>query len=291
MRFGIGKNYMNRIALVVVIYGKKLEDSLTIKSLLNFDQAIDHLIIVNNGPKIISQADEVLLVLRNKHKEVFLDNQIKNKPLSWIYNEFISQYDADYYVIFDDDTEINDNYQKNMFEMKDVDIELPKIISMSDGVQYYPLVDGIVQQEIKHVTGAMEIFSIGSGLIISRKIKQYFFEHDIELFDSRFALYGVDFSFFRKINNLLTSGNIFIVSSSTYIDHSLSRTENCGSSWRDRERLYDLVLTLKYYYKYSELRILKLIFKKIINGDFKYILLVVRTFVKGKHPRCVRKRN
>ena len=63
---------------------------------------------------------------------------MQNKPLSWIYNDFIQQYDADYYVLFDDDTEINIEYQNILFTAQDIDIELPKIISMSDNVHITP---------------------------------------------------------------------------------------------------------------------------------------------------------
>ena len=73
---------------------------------------------------------------------------MQNKPLSWIYNDFIQQYDADYYVLFDDDTEINIEYQNILFTAQDIDIELPKIISMSDNVQYYPLVNGAIEQKM-----------------------------------------------------------------------------------------------------------------------------------------------
>ncbi|MCP5961216.1 hypothetical protein NL379_28800, partial [Klebsiella pneumoniae] len=87
-----------------------------------------------------------------------------------------------------------------LFTAQDIDIELPKIISMSDNVQYYPLVNGAIEQKDGIISNAKEIFSIGSGLVISKGVKLYFIENKMELFDSHFALYGVDFSFFRKIN-------------------------------------------------------------------------------------------
>ncbi|MFX9107569.1 glycosyltransferase, partial [Acinetobacter baumannii] len=166
----------NKIALVVIVYGKALEDAMTIQSLLSFEEKLEHLLIVNNGPAVIDENSAVLTSLAQKHHHVVLENQVQNKPLSWIYNDFIQQYDADYYVLFDDDTEINPEYQRKIFIMQGVDIELPKIISMNDKAQYYPLVDGVIEQKDGIISNAKEIFSIGSGLVISKDIKQYFIE-------------------------------------------------------------------------------------------------------------------
>lgn len=279
----------NKIALVVIVYGKALEDALTIQSLLGFERKLDYLLIVNNGPTVIDENSAVLSALVQKHHHVVLENQVQNKPLSWIYNDFIQQYDADYYVLFDDDTEINIEYQNMLFTVQGIDIELPKIISMSDNVQYYPLVDGAIEQKDGIISNAKEIFSIGSGLVISKGVKLYFIENKMELFDSHFALYGVDFSFFRKINCIEQKSKVFNISSRSYINHSLSRAEKETSEWREKERLYDLVLTLKYYYSYAELRILKLFFKKILGGKMNDALLVLRTAFNGAHPRCISK--
>lgn len=279
----------NIVALVVVLYGKALEDSLTIQSLLGFEQKLDHLLIVNNGPAVIDENSALLSVLAQKHLHVVLENQVQNKPLSWIYNDFIQQYGADYYVLFDDDTEVNIEYQNMLFTVRGIDIELPKIISKADDIQYYPLVDGAIHQKDGIISNATEIFSIGSGLVISKGVKQYFIENKMELFDSHFALYGVDFSFFRKINRIKQKSKVFTISSRSYLNHSLSRTEKQKNVWREKERLYDLVLTLKYYYSYAELRILKLFLRKILGGKIKEALLILSTVINGAHPRCMNK--
>ena len=274
------------IALVVVVFDKKLEKSATIQSLLGFNRKLDYLLIVNNGPKEINTENIIISELKTRHHEVVLENQIQNKPLSWIYNDFVKNNIADYYVFFDDDTEINIEYQKMLFTAQGIDIELPKIISMSDKEQYYPLVDGEIERKDGNISNATEIFSIGSGLLISKGVKQYFIEKEMELFDSHFALYGVDFSFFRKINRIEKKSKLFTISCNSYINHSLSRVEKEESAWREKERLYDLVLTLKYYYSYTELRILKLLLIKILGGKIKDALIILITVFKGVHPRC-----
>ncbi|HFO3024042.1 TPA: hypothetical protein ACHJIQ_005599, partial [Klebsiella pneumoniae] len=58
-----------------------------------------------------------------------------------------------------------------------------------------------------------------------------------DLFDTRFALYRVDVSLFRRIKAIERNGvcvNIQVVSR---INHSLSRTETVMPAWRYKERL------------------------------------------------------
>lgn len=276
----------NKIALVVVIFNKTLDESATVRSLLGFKRRLDYLLIVNNGPKEIDEQDKSLTELRKKHHNITLDNQIQNKPLSWIYNDFIQEYESDYYVIFDDDTEINAEYEYQMFNMKGADIELPKIISINDKIQYYPVVNSIVQKKKGKIIDGKEVFSIGSGLIISKVVKDCFLKRNMEIFDSKFALYGVDFSFFRKLNKLQKNNIKFKFSSDTYLNHSLSRAEKNKSIWRENERLIDQILTLKYYSNYTIIHLLIIILKRIINRKPKDVLLIGNTFIKGYHPRC-----
>lgn len=168
--------------------------------------------------------------------------------------------------------------------MDGIDLELPKIISMADKNQYYPKLDGklVLQKGLIKRNG--NLFSIGSGLIISNKIKKIFLGRGLELFDSRFALYGVDFSFFRKLNKMGKEN--FLISSQTVLNHSLSGAEGPISMWRAKERLYDEVLTSKYYQNYKFLRVLRLMLKKILKGDFNNLVLIISIYQSGIHPRC-----
>lgn len=278
---------MNKIALLIIVYGKQLVQSDTVKSVLDFEHTLDYLVIINNGPQVIFENDEVVDKLKLKHTNVILKNYLENKPLSWIYNDFIKNVEGvDYYVLFDDDTEVNKVYENYIFNVKDIDLELPKIISVVDKKQYYP----ILNQEVYTKNGFLnnregDVFSIGSGLVISKNLKQKFLTKNIEIFDPRFALYGVDFSFFRKINLYFKQDQLNI-SSKVGLDHSLSRTEGKISEWRARERLYDEVLTIKYYKKLDLLRFFKFLLRKILNQQLNDIIPAVKVYVSGKHPRC-----
>lgn len=275
---------MKTIAMVVILYGKRFEESKTLQSLTRFSHQLDQLLIVNNGPENLDSHDPFFIALSKKHKHVEFENQIQNKPLSWIYNDFINAIDADYYVLFDDDTEINSSYENFLFQMNNIDLELPKIISIIDKKQYYPKLNEQIISENGVIERRGELFSIGSGLIISNKIKKIFKKYDLELFDSRFALYGVDFSFFRRLNKIGKAG--LLISSKTFLNHSLSGAEGVIAKWRAKERLYDEILTIKYYRAFSFLRVLKAIFKYILKLNIFYILEIFNIYIRGRHPRC-----
>ncbi|WP_343316397.1 glycosyl transferase [Acinetobacter soli] len=275
---------MKTIAMVVILYGKRFEESKTLQSLMRFSYQLDQLLIVNNGPESLDSHDSFFITLSKKHKHVKFENQIQNKPLSWIYNDFINSIDTDYYVLFDDDTEINIDYESYLFQMDNTDLELPKIISITDKKQYYPKLNEQIIFENSIIESDSELFSIGSGLIISNKIKNSFKKYNLELFDSRFALYGVDFSFFRRLNKL--GRESFLISSQTFLNHSLSGAEGMVAKWRVKERLYDEILTIKYYRAFSFLRLLKAIFKYSLELNIYYILEILNIYFRGKHPRC-----
>lgn len=276
---------MKTIAMVVILYGKRFEESKTLQSLIKFSHQLDQLLIVNNGPESLDSHDPFFIALSKKHKHVEFENQIQNKPLSWIYNDFINSIDADYYALFDDDTEINLDYEIFLFQMTNIDLELPKIISIVDEKQYYPKLNEQIISEHGLIESGGELFSIGSGLIISNKIKNTFKKYNLEIFDSRFALYGVDVSFFRRLNKL--GRESFLISSQTFLNHSLSRIEEENTNpWRQKERLYDEVLSIKYYSKYTLFNIIKLSFKKIKRKEYNDFFTVVYIYILGNHPRC-----
>ncbi|ENU81551.1 hypothetical protein F975_00159 [Acinetobacter sp. ANC 3789] len=278
-----------KIALVVIVYGKTLEKSLTIHDLLKFKYPLSQLLIVNNGPEAISENDLCIQELSQIHQQVTLQNQLQNKPLSWIYNDFIQDYDADYYVLFDDDTEINEQYQDVLFNLNDVDFELPEIRARCDLKPRFPMVNSKLLQQRGDIIQPSSIYSVGSGLIISNRIKTFFKLQNMEIFDSHFAFYGVDTTFFTRINQFIQQGHQFKFSSNTCLNHSLSLTEEELTPWRRDEFIYENVLTLKYYSSSTwsrSLKLFKLIYRKLIKFSFHDVNLVLKTFIRGKHPRC-----
>ncbi|WP_213991156.1 glycosyl transferase [Sodalis sp. dw_96] len=276
------------IYILVVLYNKEPKDSTTLISLLDYKFNNCSLIILNNGPKNIDNDNAVILNLKDIFNYVELENHIENVPLSIAYNAFITAHnDGDRYILLDDDTTLTESFVEQINQQKTFyDLELPKITSLINDIIYYPLVDD--KPVIKDcIICSKSITSIGSGLIISKNLVEKFRKHNLNLFDTHFALYGVDFSFFRRMRNVTQMNERFMISSSSTLYHSLSRIEGDSSLARSRERLYDLVLTVKHYPSKDNVKsLIKIFFKFLFFLDFFSILLICKTYFIGYHPRC-----
>lgn len=280
--------------ITVILYGKRPIESLTLNKLLDINYDEYELMLVNNGPDLIDFNDSFLELLSSKKIKVSLFNFIENKPLSLIYNQVLNDNELfDRFIFFDDDSELDDDFfgTINSAYVNGVDLQLPLILD-SD-IAYYPVVDGVVFQgdvSTGFLTKYNELFSIGSGLIIYSNLIKKFKKINMSLFDENFALYGVDYSLFRRISILRKKYKEDIkISICSKINHSLSRTDSRFSSSRHRERLIDIVLTERHYSKVAVKSIIKLISLSLIEllkFRFSNIYLIVSTYLRGHHPRC-----
>nr|WP_314420589.1 glycosyl transferase [uncultured Erwinia sp.] len=279
---------MNKIILLVVIYNKEIQESETINSLLSSEIHNIKIIIHNNGPKEIFVDDALRDKFINNDWDFELINSLSNKPLSIIYNEFInSNKGFDIYSFLDDDTKISHEYVNQLMH-QDSDVELPKIFSKIDSKQYYPLVNGEVYNSYGIITNG-NVFSIGSGLTVSQGLISKFRKNNTKLFDEHYALYGVDFSFFRRVILLRKKGEVFSITSNSLLMHSLSKVEAIQSKFRRQERLIDFVLTVRHYPTFR--LYLSLMKRILIELKFKRIedlKLLLKTFISGKHFRCIK---
>lgn len=279
----------SKIALVVIVYNKTLKESATLQGLSRFNTPLHHLVIVNNGPNSV-QKDDFFIELQQRHERVTLENYLENKPLSWIYNDLIEKNTVDYYVMFDDDTEINPEYEHHLFHgLKNTDIELPKIYARVDKVQHFPMLNEQLLQQSGQIHQIKTIFSVGSGLILSDRVKHIFTEKYEHVFDQHFAFYGVDSTFFLRLNQMIKDGYEFNICSNTYLNHGLSLTEEALTDWRKKEFIYENTLKVKYYSSsqlMSRLKFLRLMYRKLSHFEFRDLKIVIKTFMSGKHPRC-----
>lgn len=287
---------MVKTIVAVVIFGKQPTDSLTLKKLYSIKNINYKLLIINNGPAMVTIDDSLLQsFLNNKGIELSIENYIENRPLSIIYNEVIGNNKVfERFVLFDDDSDLDDDFFSDLDAtvQSNTDLQLPVILDK--GVIYYPVINGKpVQEQCMHSMNKLEysdgLFSIGSGLVIYNSLVEKFNSINMKLFDDRFALYGVDYSLFRRLSmlrNLHIDVNIII---SSKINHSLSRIDDKFSPWRHKERLYDIVLTEKYYSKNifsSLLSLIKLSMVELLKGRGRNVSLIIYTFFIGHHPRC-----
>lgn len=213
---------MNNIAILVVLYDKELIDSKTLTSLVNFDFNFNSLVIYNNGPVNLAVNEQFVNSLYHKFKSVKIVNDLNNSPLSKIYNNFISEIEVSSYVILDDDTELNpsyidmlnDNYLKPKY-----DIVVPKIISKG-GEQYYPISNGSPVITEGDVNNLPNLLSITSGVVINNTLLAKINVLNNRVFDERYALYGVDTSFFKNISK---NKRVSIGLASAFISFFISR--------------------------------------------------------------------
>ncbi|TCL07346.1 glycosyltransferase family 2 protein [Sodalis ligni] len=278
-----------RIFFLVIIYNKELKDALTLQSFLDFNFKNSNLTIFNNGPTPIDSNPELISALLNAFDEVSYEVHLENMPLSIAYNNFIEKHsDGTRFVLLDDDTLITKTFAERInAPQNDFDLELPTIISPSDGKIHYPIINK------KPAPSALllptdKLFSIGSGLIISRNLITKFEQHDLKLFDECFALYGVDFSFFRRIGFLTHQKVKFSIVSTCELIHSLSRLDDTGQDEsRNIERIIDKVLCAR---RYPNLEFYNFLFRKIARSalslNFSLISLIFKIYFSGYHPRC-----
>ncbi|HCE9036821.1 TPA: hypothetical protein ACNV5T_001778 [Klebsiella michiganensis] len=286
-----------KTAILVVMYGKEMLESKTIQGLMSIQNENSRLTICNNGPSIIEKNTVILNKLNKNHDSVFLYQHPENKPLSHLYNDFIfseMNVGCSRFIILDDDTNVDVSFFQSLNKDYDTyhpDIQLPKIISIENGRTYYPVVNQkvILSNGIIPLFDGDKLFSIGSGLVIYRSLIEKMINCDMLPFDVRFALYGVDYSFFRRVMLILGRDQKFIVTSSFSLNHSLSRTSHNDSKSRKLERLYDVILSNKHYPKKKKLvyyYFLTVVFKQLAKFEFYFAWQCIIVFFKGQHPRC-----
>lgn len=272
--------------ILIVLYNKKIEESESVDSLLNSEVSSVDLHIHNNGPCKVELSEDLVLLFKSKNIKVSLCNCIDNKPLSLLYNDFIcSISDYNKIVILDDDTTITTSFALQIMN-GNCDVTLPRIISRGDNKEYYPLKNGDLLINYGVLDTINNIWSIGSGIIVSKKTVDVFAEHKIKLFDEHYALYGVDISFFRNLWILEKRGVKFRVCVDSILVHSLSRVETVQSEFRVRERLIDIAITARRYPSTRKLlSFCKQIIKHIVEGHFKISIIAISCFLSGIHPR------
>jgi hypothetical protein len=247
---------MKKINFCIILYNKKISESKTIVSLVNYfkkETMLGNIIVFNNGPTIVE----------HEYSEYIILNQVLvNTSLSKIYNKFISEYSADYYVFLDDDTTLDDEYL-NELRLNSEDIIFPKI--SCNGKEHYPLVNN------------NKIQSITSGLVLSKNFCEELITKNQTVFDERFDLYGIDTAFCYMINNKRMHYSI----SNTTIEHDLSHISLGNNDFREIEVLLANSASIIPYFSfrllltvgYGQIKMIKkLKFKVLISSFFSIIL-------------------
>ncbi|MEP9886850.1 hypothetical protein [Klebsiella sp. GG_Kp178] len=278
--------------VTVILYNKQLDESKTLLQLLNMDYQNYDLVVVNNGPYEITPNCDFMSLLMDKLANVDIKEYLENKPLSHIYNLILKNKCYDRFIFLDDDSTLDTLFftKLDAYYKDNVDLQIPLIYEITDNNLYYPLIKAkpTFLDDGEIISVRQDILSIGSGVVIYKKLVDKFNKLNLELFDNRYALYGVDFSLFRRMK-LMSQREDFNIQIVSYIQHSLSRTTNEVNPWRHKERLIDSAISIRFYSKNlfaSILRIIKLALKEIMAFRLRNVAIVLSTYFSGKHPRC-----
>ncbi|WP_368082658.1 hypothetical protein [Klebsiella michiganensis] len=225
--------------------------------------------------------------MQEKYSHINIFEDVNNRPLSTIYNDFLNIEDYDCYYLFDDDTAIPSNFFATEQHVE-YDLSLPVIVSDKSGDAVYPIVNNNVFTAGEFpFKDSDEVISIGSGLMINKSLVLKFKKIGIKPFDERFALYGVDYSLFRRLPFLKRAGYVVRMGISGMLHHSLSSEENHISAFRKRERLIDIVLTKLHYSEKSAPPII-INFKDdgraSYKSDFGTFKILLGVCLRQEHP-------
>ena len=237
------------LAIIVVLYNNDVDSSLTVQSLLSLNRSgfvprNCEVILWNNGPIFISFAE-----LPDGWRII---NATENYPLSMVYNYFLTSMCSDCVAFFDDDTSLSEKYMSDVTSFVSDSISVPALglpIVCSRGSlnlerPVYPV--SFETGDFGTDFSAGEFRSVGSGLVINRQLADNLKSRYGDVFDERFAFYGVDTSFFARLRGLPNVSTYFF----SRIIHDLSRLapgRDDKYKFRYRERLVDMLLMQLHY--------------------------------------------
>ena len=136
-----------------------------------------------------------------------------------------------------------------------------------------------------HAIPKQNIYSIGSGICLHVELIHLFKAQFELVFDERFVLYGVDTTFFKRIQ-LLPDFNVSIQGE---IKHSLSRIEEKSEVplFRKVERSYDIALQLRYYPSRNLFIVYcQYLWRAIVSREPKMFNALLTGIIFGRHPRA-----
>lgn len=279
---------MNKQLFLIVVYNKKIAESCTFNKVVNSKFSDDSLCVIwNNGP---TSCEEEFLNVYEYNKNIRYHETLHNISLAKIYNEVINKYNAQIYIILDDDSSLTDAYFEAVKQISPNEVGMPVIYY--DRKIINPCINGQIYSKGINIDANDTITTIGSGLVVGRDVASQLFKAYNSVFDERFYLYGVDTTFCFRLNKLKINDKIKIIDG---FEHGLSRLEGKNDKltlFRKIERSNDLALQIRYYKEKKHWFLMMVLLltssiKKFITfqpQQYKYST-IIKTFVKGKHER------
>ncbi|MEZ8351065.1 glycosyltransferase [Vibrio splendidus] len=232
---------MHKFILLCVIYNKKCNESDTITSFYRSSYHSSSQNDVNIELHIWDNSTDKSVLEHNRDycekKNIYHHFNGNNEFLSVVYNKFLHRYKDDFLMIFDDDSNVSNEYLESVVKTArnvDFHVGVPKIESQLKSI-YSPAKFGLVKgRHLDDISCGFNfgLVAISSGMVINCKkvtSKGIYFDENLNL-------YGIDTDFFLYLARRGISLYVLDVS----IIHDLS-CFNVESSQVKKKRLLNLI--------------------------------------------------
>ncbi|MCY9804062.1 hypothetical protein OTK51_11545 [Vibrio scophthalmi] len=293
MMFNNSANSPYVASFLVLLYNKEIQLSNTLNQLLDSKLSFAHcqLTIWNNGPVSLNNQD--MTSFEKLGFSVSIVETLENRSLAKVYNQFVESVKSDKYVILDDDSILNDGYLADVLAAKNDEVCIP-IIRMNGEVKG-PRINKKIVMEPTRFTNRARINAIGSGTVLGSKVADIMKQQEGTIFDEKFFFYGVDTTFFLRLNRVSREIPFRVINS---FSHSLSRYEKESDrvrEFRKKERSCTTALRLRHYkpmfngfllyLKHMLSSAVKVLTGKESKIDFKEF---TRSYLSGTHYRSIK---
>lgn len=293
-------NLSNSIGVLILMYGKNIEYCDTFINIIKLYENIKDvqlkIVLWNNGPnKLEDPRDSISMMIGEVGLDVDYVETIDNMPISAVYNNFIENYHCKWYVIFDDDSNPGASYF-NFFKEGSIEFfDIMTPIIRANSVFLGPSCDKKIISESRDVVikKNTRFMFIGSGLALNRRIIDRVKKKYGDVFDERYALYGVDTTFCLRLKFLSEDAAVRWRISSE-MTHSLSRltkVNRASAAMRRKERGIDFGVTIRCYPSLDWVVVLgKVVFNRTFRRDaldsgVPSVFWTLMGIFFGRHPR------
>ncbi len=272
--------------VLIVIYNKDIKKSETFQRLIKYPNSLRSidLIIWNNGPKSIDK--NIIGKYLHLFNNIDVYEDLNNCGLAKVYNFAVKNKKNSFYVFLDDDSELSEDYIDTILKSNSNHCYVP--ILTHNGKTQSPTINKNKVTSLKLPKSLKKFRAVGSGIVIGNEIAESLEKKYGTVFDERFLLYGVDTTFFIRLERAKKLSNIIIIPGFEHSYSRLSKEEDPISSFRHKERAYDSGLRARYYKNPVSLFIytIRTAIKSLIKQkNVSTEKLILKAILTGKHYR------
>ncbi len=231
--------------ILIVLYNKTVSESSTYKSLIKDANSLKNidLLIWNNGPQ------EVNKILDERETELFRSvtilEDLSNAGLAKIYNFAFTFKDNDFCVFLDDDSEVSAPYIESLLTLDRNTCAVP--ILTHNGLVQSPTLKKEKVENSELPEDRNRFRAVGSGITVGANVANKLKAVYGSVFDEHFLLYGVDTTFFIRLERANLLSHLKIIPGFEHSYSRLSDKQDAISDFRQKERAYDEGLRARYY--------------------------------------------